>query len=133
MNIWSVDHRSDKAEMTRIVNSIREESDLYILASFVMRALGINNSVSGLFNLLNSEDFLNLIKVYGGKTVHVPTLDDLIESFKFIKLLYCYDFQGESFSRAMEHAGFPKRERDMLLKKRDTVLKKLKELYPEEM
>lgn len=129
MNIWSVDHRNDKYEMSKIVNSIKEDSDLYLLASLVMRADGINNSVSGLFNTLNSEGLLNLIKVYGGKTIHVPTLDDLIESLKFIKLIYCYDFQGTSFSRAIEYAGFKQNQRQKLLEKRSKILDKLSKMY----
>lgn len=129
MNLWSTDHRNDRNEMKRIIDTIQSDADLYLLASLVMRATGINNSVSGLFNILNSEGLLNIVKVYGGKTVHVPTLDELLESLRFIKLLYCYDFQGVSFSKAMEYAGFKQNQRDELLQRRSVVLERLQAAY----
>lgn len=129
MNIWSIDHRSDKNDMKNLIKNLKSDTDLFALAGLILNPNIDSSDTSKLFAILDSESLLNLLKIFGGKTVRIPTLDELIEEFKFIKLIYCYDFQNLSFSESMRQAGFDDSERSNLINKRNLLIEKLKKVY----
>lgn len=132
MNIWSLDHRSDKNDMKNIIKNIKSDSDLFALAGLILNPDVNSSDISKLFTIVDSESLLNLLKIFGGKIIRIPTIDEIIEEFKFIKLIYCYDFQNLSFSEAMRQAGLENSNRVELIGKRNSLLERLKKVYNDE-
>lgn len=130
MNIWSLDHRSDKSDMRNLIKNLKSDSDLFSLAGLIMNPnLDNSSDLSKLFTIIDSESLLNFLKIFGGQTIKVPTIEELIEEFKFIKLIYCYDFQNLSFAESMRQAGFSDSNRSDLINKRNLLIEKLKKVY----
>ena len=132
MNIWSIDHRSDKFAMKNLIKNIKSDSDLFALAGLILNPNVNSSEISKLFTIIDSESLLNFLKIFGGKVVRIPTIDELIEEFKFIKLIYCYDFQCLSFSESMRQAGLENYDRAKLIEKRNFLIENLKKVYVDE-
>ena len=132
MNIWSLDHRSDKNDMKNLIKNIKSDSDLFSLAGLILNPNVDSSDISKLFTILDSESLLNLLKIYGGKIIRIPTIDEIIEEFKFIKLIYCYDFQNLSFSESMRRSGLEEFDRMELIGKRNSLIERLKKVYNSE-
>lgn len=132
MNIWSLDHRSDKSDMKNLIKNIKSDSDLFALSGLILNPNVNSSELSKLFTIIDSESLLNLFKIFGGKTIRIPTIDEMIEEFKFIKLIYCYDFQNLSFSESMRQSGLEYHDRTELIGKRNSLIERLKMVYSDE-
>ena len=132
MNIWSLDHRSDKSDMKNLIKNIKSDSDLFALSGLILNPNVNSSELSKLFTIIDSESLLNLFKIFGGKTIRIPTIDEMIEEFKFIKLIYCYDFQNLSFSESMRQSGLEDHDRTELIGKRNSLIERLKMVYSNE-
>lgn len=132
MNIWSLDNRSDRADMRNLIKNIKSDSDLFAIAGLILNPNVNSSDLSKLFTIVDSESLLNLLKIFGGKTVRIPTIDEVLDEFRFIKLIYCYDFQNMSFSESMRQSGFSESERSELIGKRNSLIERLKMVYNNE-
>lgn len=126
MNIFNLDQRNANKDMRKIINNIKSDAGLYSLAGIVMGCNSDNDIVSELFSGLGSEAFMNFINIFGGRTIKVPTIDEVIESLRFIKLIYLYDFEYKSFAESMRSAGYPESMRKELINRREVLLSKVK-------
>lgn len=132
MNIWSLDHRSDKNDMKNLIKNIKSDSDLFAIAGLILNPNINSSETSKLFTIIDSESLLNLIKIFGGKTIRIPTINEIIDEFRFVKLIYCYDFQNMSFAESMRQCGFDNSERSELISKRNFLIERLKLVYNNE-
>lgn len=132
MNIWSIDHRSDKNDMRNLIKNIKSDSDLFALAGLILNPNVNSSDISKLFTIVDSESLLNILKIFGGKTIRIPTIDEFLEEVKFIKLIYCYDFQNLSFSESMRQSGLENSDRTELIGKRNSLIERLKMVYNED-
>lgn len=98
--------------MRKNLDSLRE-TDQYSLLLFVLYKLtGIKEyaAVSELAYILDKDNLLNLCNIFGGRTIRIPTLDEL-ESLTHIVLLYKYvNNDGMEYDKAVKIIGFKSSE-----------------------
>lgn len=122
MNLYATSNRADKAEMRRLIERNSQESELFALVSLIFQALGYSSMVGNLYTILGSEGLMKLSKAYGGQKLRVPTRDQILRALKLVKLIYCFDFEGKSFSKSMEEAGFQKGDRINCIRERKRIV-----------
>ena len=98
--------------MRKNLDSLRE-TDQYSLLLFVLYKLtGIKEyaAVSELAYVLDKDNLLNLCNIFGGRTIRIPTLDEL-ESLTHIVLLYKYVNNDDmEYDKAVKIIGFKSSE-----------------------
>lgn len=98
--------------MRKNLDSLRE-TDQYSLLLFVLYKLtGIKEyaAVSELVYVLDKDNLLNLCNIFGGRTIRIPTLDEL-ESLTHMVLLYKYvNNDGMEYDKAIKIIGFKSSE-----------------------
>lgn len=98
--------------MKKNLNSLKE-TDQYSLLLFVLYKLtGIKeySAISELAYVLDKDNLLDLCNIFGGRTIRIPTLDEL-ESLTHIVLLYKYvNNDNMDYDRAVKIIGFKSSE-----------------------
>lgn len=98
-SVYDLD-RLSKEDTTSIAISL-----LYTLRGFPQYTI-----TSELSYLLDQKSFINLVKYYGGKTIRIPSIDE-IESILRVLLLYqYYEVNHNSWSDSLKLAGFEESE-----------------------
>lgn len=107
--------------MTRKDLSCFKDTDIYSLSMFVLYKLtDIDGySLAGeLPYILDKKNLLDFCNYFGGRTIKVPTLDELY-SVMYLVLLYQYTkIEGKSYNEAINLIGF-----------RSSELRKVKSAY----
>lgn len=99
-------------EVLKLMYSIKETSDLYYLSLLILDQLGTSDkggkrykSISELAYLTDTKSFLNLVYYYGGKTIKIPTYEEVGHALKLISLYYYYDIQGYGWKESLARTG----------------------------
>ena len=85
------------------------EKDIYSAAMFLLSKLeGVPKYaiISELPYLLDKEGVFKLCKYYGGKTIKIPTLDELKDAMKLLLVMQFYRVDGKSWTESLECAGY---------------------------
>ena len=73
-----------KSDIRNWFNSLKEETDLYYMALLTVSLFSKKKKYSNISELpiiLDRDSFLNLITIYGGKTITIPTMFNLYIMF----------------------------------------------------
>lgn len=105
-----------KSDIRKWFNSLKEETDLYYMALLTMSLFSRKRkyaNISELPIILDRDSFINLITIYGGKTVTIPTKDEIlnyvqslyyvyyseVEDMNHQKILHNLDIDPEAFKK----------------------------------
>lgn len=83
-----------KSDINKWFNSLKEETDLYYMALLTLSLFSNKKKYSNISELpiiLDRNSFLNLITIYGGKTITIPTKEEILG---YVQSLY-YVYQSE--------------------------------------
>ena len=84
-------------------------SDLYSVASSLLYALKDTpkySIISELFYLLDYDNFIKLIKYYGGKEIRIPSSQEIAELLKVLLVYQYYEVEGEDWKTSLKKAGY---------------------------
>jgi len=87
--------------------------DTYSIATALLYLLKNSHKyeiTSELFYLLDKDSFLNLIKYYGGKTIRIPSSDEISNVLKVILLFQYYKIEEMSWEDSLQMAGYDESE-----------------------
>lgn len=86
-----------------------KETDQYALLMFVLyKMTGVKeySAISELAYTLDKQNFFNLCSIFGGRTIRIPTVTEML-SLANIMLLYQYvNIDGMSYDSAVKAIGF---------------------------
>ena len=95
----------------KLMQSVENERDAFFLVQIALAQL-LNSpkysTSAELFYLLDRKSLLNLLSYYGGKTITLPSKDELLEALNYMTLYYYYEVQGLSFQEALDKTNLPK-------------------------
>lgn len=98
-NIYNLD-RLSKEDSTSIAISL-----LYTLRGFPQYTI-----TSELAYLLDQKSFINLLKYYGGKTIRIPSMEEIENIMKVLLLYQYYEVNHNSWSESLKLSGFTEDE-----------------------
>lgn len=78
--------------------------------------------------ILDKENLINFLIYFGGQTIKIPELDEVINNLKTLSLYQYYTVEGKSWSTALEMAGFDRTE-GRSAERRLTTFRKQLETY----
>lgn len=97
-----------KQKLKKWFSEIQEDKDIYYMALLTMCLFSKKKkyrNVSELAVILNKESFLNLIKVYGGETITIPTQDEILSYVQSIYYVYYKELEGKTDSAIVNLLG----------------------------
>ena len=115
------------AEDKELFQKITETKDLYYLALIILSMCERNHkyaSSSELAMILDKENFLKLLDVYGGQTIYIPKKSDILGFIEALIVYYMVDIQGKKKSLVINELGI--KDKDRLTKNLKYVKSKLK-------
>lgn len=86
------------------------------------------STMSELFYILDYDNFLKLIKYFGGETIRIPSDKEVSETLKLLLLYQYREIEGLSWEESMSKSGIPKGESSSVKGKLVVLSKLLKEL-----
>lgn len=98
----------EKSNIKKWFKSIQSETDLCYMAMLTMAMFSNKRKYQHLAELpiiLERESFLNLLEVYGGKTISLPTKEEVLKYIQAISLYYYVEVEGLSNTTAMKKLG----------------------------
>lgn len=90
-----------------LVSLLSDDRDMYYVALIFLSILSQQTSYSNIAELsliLNKDSFLNIVDVYGGKVIYIPTRKEILSAFKAVLVYYYVEVDGLSISDAVERA-----------------------------
>ena len=96
-----------------------KDVDLYSLSMFILyKFIDIPeySIVSELPYIMNKEDLLNLCNYFGGRTIRIPTTQELYSVMNLVLLYYYVKIDGKSFEDAFEEVGYKQSDRNTVTK-----------------
>lgn len=128
MNIWdtNAEWNQTRNDINRIIEEHRTSRDLYYLAGLVMAAkyASSGDNISTLFTLVDGKSLQRLCKVLGGKTITIPTYEQLIDSLKLIKFTYEYS-TGKTIRDSLLEAGYELKDLERVAQQYTDLTKEL--------
>lgn len=108
-----------------LLKDISTVSELQYLSLVVDGASA--SAISELPLLVDTESYNNIIDYYGGKTLAIPTKDDIYNNILGIMSYYYYNIKGESWNNVLKKLGVPKTmgNRKLLTNRYNKVAEKL--------
>lgn len=110
-----------------IFEKITETKDLYYVALIILAMCEKSHkyaSSSELAMILDKENFLRLLDVYGGQTIYIPKKSDILGFIEALITYYMVNIQGKSKAAVIKELGIKDKER--LAKNMKYVKSKLK-------
>ena len=98
----------EKSDLKKWFRSIQSETDLCYMAMLTMAMFSNKRKYRHLSELpiiLDRESFLHLLEVYGGRTITLPTKDEVLRYIQAISLYYYIEVEGLSNNAAMKKLG----------------------------
>lgn len=89
------------------------KEDVYSVATALLYTLKDSprySIVSELFYILDHNNFLNLIKYFGGMEIRIPTVDEINDLLKVILLYQYYVVEEMSWTESLTRSGFTQEE-----------------------
>lgn len=105
---------SDDFDLYKYVSEIQDLSDLYYVSLIVLSNLKHTDysSVAELSILLNRKDFTNLIEYYQGKTIKVPTKEEIKVIMDSISVYYYYVLLGKTWYQTLSKLGISRKDKE---------------------
>lgn len=103
-----------------------KEADVYYIASALLYVLKDDPKyqvLSEIFYLLDYNNFIKLIKYYGGETVKFPTSEEVTEVLKLLLLYKYYRLEKLKWDDALAKSGLDKQNSKSLIKKLESIEK----------
>ena len=94
-------------EMFNLFDSIDNEMDLYYIALITLSSFHKRgyHDITELSLIMNSESLLNLIKIYGGKEIKIPTLQEFEKYMNATVYFYYTEIKGLTRQMALNKIG----------------------------
>ena len=89
-----------------LIQSVTEDSELYYISLLLLANIkkrGYSN-IPELSLILDEDNFLRLLDVYGGQTLKIPTKADVKRYLQTVMVYYYIEIKGYSFKEAMKKA-----------------------------
>lgn len=86
-----------------------KEKDIYSLSMFTLyklAALPKYSIISELPYLLDEANLLKLCKYFGGKTIKIPTIEELMLTMKTLILYQAFVVDGKTWVESLQGAGY---------------------------
>lgn len=86
-----------------------KQQDVYSLSLFLMyklTALPKYSLIGELPYLLDEENMLKLCKYFGGKTITIPTVEELMKTMRTLLLYQAFVVEGKPWVEALKQSGF---------------------------
>lgn len=86
-----------------------EKRDVFSVATallYTLKDVPKYRTTSELFYLLDYDNFLKLIKYFGGKEIRIPTAQEIDSLLNILLLYQYYDIEKLDWSTALARAGF---------------------------
>lgn len=106
------------------------EQDIYSLSLFLLYKLSDINKysiISELPYILERESMLKFCKYYGGRTIKVPTTEELMDTMKVLMLFQYYHIEKCEWVDSLVKSGFDKKDYRKAQTKLRTFIKTLRE------
>ena len=97
-----------KDYVKELFKNITEDSDLLYIALTVLTIFGHRTAYTDIADMsliLDTDSFLNLIDVYGGKTITIPTKEELLRICNTVMMFYETEINGLSTRAASQKYG----------------------------
>lgn len=85
-----------------------EKEDVFSVASALLYSLRNTpkySTISELFYILDYDNFIKLIKYYGGETVRIPSISEISETLRLLVLYQCRVVEEMSWEESLKKAG----------------------------
>lgn len=95
-----------KSDIRKWFNSLKEETDLYYMALLTMSLFSRKRkyaNISELPIILDRDSFINLITIYGGKTVTIPTKDEILNYVQSLYYVYYSEVENMSHQKILHN------------------------------
>ena len=89
----------------RLIESVHGEMDMYYFALFAFSCMERNmrsDCLADLTLVLDKENFFNLINVFGGKNIRIPTTEELNRYIKVVSAYYYVQYEHVHMSTALK-------------------------------
>lgn len=86
-----------------------KQQDVYSLSLFLLynlTAIPKYSLIGELPYLLDEDNLLKLCKYLGGKTITIPTVEELMKSMRTLLLYQAYIVEGKPWVQALKESGF---------------------------
>lgn len=90
-----------------------KQQDIYSLSLFLLynlTAIPKYSLIGELPYLLDEDNLLKFCKYLGGKTITVPTVDELMKTMRTLLLYQAYIVEGKPWVQALKESGFKTNE-----------------------
>lgn len=95
-----------KSDINKWFNSLKEETDLYYMALLTLSLFSNKKKYSNISELpiiLDRNSFLNLITIYGGKTITIPTKEEILGYVQSLYYVYCSEVENIPQKKILEN------------------------------
>lgn len=95
-----------KSDINKWFNSLKEETDLYYMALLTLSLFSNKkkySNVSELPIILDRNSFLNLITIYGGKTITIPTKEEILGYVQSLYYVYYSEVENIPQKKILEN------------------------------
>lgn len=90
-----------------------KKEDVFSVASALLYSLKDYpqySTISELFYILDYDNFIKLIKYYGGTTLRIPSSDEINETLKLLLLYQYREVEELSWEESLKKSGIPSEE-----------------------
>ena len=95
-----------KSDIRKWFNSLKEETDLYYMALLTVSLFSKKKKYSNISELpiiLDRDSFLNLITIYGGKTITIPTKDEILSYVQSLYYVYYSEVENLPHKKILDN------------------------------
>lgn len=95
-----------KSDINKWFNSLKEETDLYYMALLTLSLFSNKKKYSNISELpiiLDRNSFLNLITIYGGKTITIPTKEEILGYVQSLYYVYYSEVENIPQKKILEN------------------------------
>ena len=95
-----------KSDINKWFNSLKEETDLYYMALLTLSLFSNKKKYSNISELpiiLDRDSFLNLITIYGGKTITIPTKEEILGYVQSLYYVYYSEVENIPQKKILEN------------------------------
>ena len=95
-----------KSDINKWFNSLKEETDLYYMALLTLSLFSNKKKYSNISELpiiLDRNSFLNLITIYGGKTITIPTKEEILGYVQSLYYVYSSEVENIPQKKILEN------------------------------
>ena len=95
-----------KSDIRKWFNSLKEDTDRYYMALLTVSLFSKKKKYSNISELpiiLDRDSFLNLITIYGGKTITIPTKDEILSYVQSLYYVYYSEVENLPHKKILDN------------------------------